>query len=229
MQKRIVLGLMFIVLVLGLNAQIRTHYIHKNLRIHTDTCVIDMVIIEEEVDIKTNPILDYYWYKNRKIFSNQGGIAGNVMDGTYKCFSKTDQLLELGEFKMGLKNKSWKKWDANGKLLQQQEFKKGRLHGESIVYKCDGSKTIVFYKNGVVSEKRGSSLMWWQKENNDSANVITVIDSTNETMNNQEVNKKEEKESNIIQSVIPEKKKTKSRRSKEPDGNELENQLLKPE
>lgn len=153
----------FIVIITGLslslNAQVfqadvfQNHIMRRDLRIHTDSGVIDMKIIEEDIKINTKPHLTYYWYKNRKIFTNQGGIGGKVLDGKYMCYSDTDLLIEEGKFYRGLKHGLWKKWDEQGNLLYQKNYARGLLQGKSIFYSQGSVIEIVEYKKGKATGK----------------------------------------------------------------------------
>lgn len=154
MQKTGIFLLLTICLSLSLDAQIfqsdmfQNHIMRRDLRIHTDTCVIDMQIIDEDIKIKTKPHLTYHWYKNRKIFTNQGGIGGQVLDGKYLCYSHDDKLIEDGWFYRGLKHGTWKRWDDKGDLLYQKNYYKGLLQGKSVFYFDGLPGKIINYKKG---------------------------------------------------------------------------------
>lgn len=177
MQKKAFLWLILGLWVLELNAQIlQPNYIRKNLHIHTDTSIINIVIIEEDISIHTKLNRTYYWYKNRQIITNQGGVGGNLLDGAYKCFSKTDRLLEEGTFKKGLKTGLWKNWDIDGNLKQTHHYRKGQIRGKSTLYNTDGTSIKVSYKYGVPTEKKIPFYIWWKKDHtNDSVVVIDTV------------------------------------------------------
>jgi hypothetical protein len=200
MQKKALLWLIFGLSILELNAQIlQPNYIRKNLHIHTDTSIVNIVIIEEDINIHTRLNRTYYWYKNRQIITNQGGVGGNLLDGTYKCFSKTDRLLEEGTFKKGLKTGLWKNWDIDGNLKQTHHYRKGKIRGKSTLYNNDGTVITAKYRNGVPTAKKIPFYIWWKKEHTKDSIVVT------DTVPIQtEQPKMETNQPNVIKEVEPE-------------------------
>jgi hypothetical protein len=111
--------------------------IKRTLKIHTDTSVIVINIIDEQISIRPKNNRNYYWYANRKILNNKGGIGGLLLDGVYTRYNTNDQLIETGSFKKGLKQGKWKLWDEQGNLLRIQTFKKGKLLRTKFTYLPD--------------------------------------------------------------------------------------------
>jgi antitoxin component YwqK of YwqJK toxin-antitoxin module len=96
-------------------------------------------IIDQEYQIdfcinsknKTNfdPNKIYYWYKFQKIIVTQGFCLETPLNGLYLKFYPNKNLNEKGHFFYGLKNKSWIKWDENGKIISIENYKKGSKKG----------------------------------------------------------------------------------------------------
>lgn len=148
---KIAVLLSFLLLVSTMNAQVQwpgQNLLKRTLKIHTDTSVIVFTIIDEELNLRPKNNLVYYWYANRKILNNTGGVGGMLLDGSYARYSTNDQLIETGNFKKGLKQGQWKLWDEQGNLLQMNFFRKGRQCGKQYIYKGDGSIEVSRFRMG---------------------------------------------------------------------------------
>jgi len=147
--------LLTIVLTLtgSLKAQQWPHnYTLKDVRVFNDTCRQEFTVIDQELKIKPKVRLTYYWYQQRRIFSNVGGIGGNVLDGYFRCYSVNGNLIEKGNFSKGLRIGKWYKWDTDGKLIAIENYKRGCLQGRSYYLHGNTMETKI-YKNGMPRTK----------------------------------------------------------------------------
>jgi hypothetical protein len=85
-------------------------------------------ILTSHVNIKPDNAKIYYWYLPDQINSNQGSYAGYPLHGAYYVYDRHDHLIGQGAFFKGLKTGIWKKWDTDGKLLEQTKWNKGHLY-----------------------------------------------------------------------------------------------------
>jgi len=131
-------------------------FLIKNLSIHTDSLMIKFSIIDDDVVIKPNPMLTYYWHKNRTIRSNQGGVGGDLLEGSYMVFDNNDNLIEQGYFHKGLKYGEWIKWNNKGELIYIKKYKKGQLHGKSIEY-TDETIKIKYRRNKLINSSKDNN------------------------------------------------------------------------
>ncbi|HAM97190.1 MAG TPA: hypothetical protein DCQ26_01130 [Marinilabiliales bacterium] len=124
------------------------NFTKRNLKIHTDTSVLVFEIIEETLEIKPSVDLTYFWYLNRKILSNKGGIGGQLLDGSFTRYNRQDYLMEQGSFKKGLKWGEWKYWDEMGNLIRIEPYKNGLLDGKVTIYEKEGEIKTLTYRKG---------------------------------------------------------------------------------
>lgn len=120
------------------------------------------------------PERKYYWYSNNHINTTQGGYSGKLLHGQYSDFYESKGLKEQGIFKQGLKEGVWKTWTEtgmlislmeyqdgildgsyykyglDGKILEQGNYKTGKLNGKLITYPGGDSTKVKFYKHGVL-------------------------------------------------------------------------------
>ncbi|MFA6400441.1 MAG: hypothetical protein WCX31_02280 [Salinivirgaceae bacterium] len=144
---------------IGVQAQwMQRNYIKRTLKIHSDTSVVIFEIIEDEIHLKPDADYTYYWYTNRKIMSNKGGIGGYVLDGPYTRYNRKDCLMAQGTFRYGLKWGEWKHWDDKGNLLRAEPYKNGLVHGKVAVYDFEGKKQILIYKRGIQTNDKKESV-----------------------------------------------------------------------
>ena len=67
-----------------------------------------------------------YFFKNGKMKA-QGISINGIMEGEWKFYRETGQLWQVGNFKEGLKNGSWIRYDKKDKLEYQETFTNGTL------------------------------------------------------------------------------------------------------
>lgn len=90
----------------------------------------------------------YFWFDGKNLFQNKGGFSGSLLQGTFEKKTLAGNLVEKGEFNMGLKDGRWLTWDDQGKLSGETNWKKGRRTGKSwFLDSGTGEKTVLKYRN----------------------------------------------------------------------------------
>jgi|WetSurMetagenome_2_1015567.scaffolds.fasta_scaffold14737_2 antitoxin component YwqK of YwqJK toxin-antitoxin module len=182
---------------------------HRTVVVTQGDSLIEASIMQKKpanMDIK--PELQYYWYENYLIHTNQGGFSGWLLDGDY-CIYTLDghSLIGSGKFVAGLKEGEWKNWDKNGKLIERITWEKGRLDGDRFLY-CNGMVYIhEQYKNGLLHGKTiivnadGSII---EKDYLRGVEKIKKAKSTVSKENNKEARVKEKKprKNSLLKKVI---------------------------
>lgn len=104
-------------------------------------------VIDEDVKAKLNKT--YFWFRAQEMHSSIGDYAGELIDGQYIKYYRSNQLAEKGTFDKGTKDGQWKSWYKNGNLKTHQHWKKGSLNGKSISLDSLGSVIAIGkYKKG---------------------------------------------------------------------------------
>lgn len=81
----------------------------------------------------------YYWYKSGEIHSSVGEIGGDVLEGKFMKYYKTNQLAEKGDFKNGLKVGEWNTWHKNGRIQTTVKWRNGMKNGRFELYDSTGN------------------------------------------------------------------------------------------
>lgn len=129
--------------------------------------------ITKKINPKRNKT--YFWFKGGLIHQAEFGIAGEVLNGSFKKYFHSNQLAEQGEFNKGLKIGLWKSWHENGKIETTQTWRSGQKNGDFFKYNNSGEiiekgkfsknlkhglwidlvkKDTVIYKNGNIFIKK---------------------------------------------------------------------------
>lgn len=89
---------------------------------------------------KINPSKNktYFWFKGGLIHEAEFGVAGEVLNGSFKKYFHSNQLAAQGDFKKGLKVGLWRSWYENGKIESTQIWKSGQKNGEFVKYNDTG-------------------------------------------------------------------------------------------
>lgn len=108
--------------------------------------------------------LEYHWYQNNRIFKTYGSSSGRLLHGTYRSFYPGAELLQKGEFKMGLKQGQWITWFPSGIISRLEHYKNGQFHGIFKEYDSGGFLNlqadyingrlhgkVFYYENGELS------------------------------------------------------------------------------
>lgn len=80
----------------------------------------------------------YYWYKSGKVHSSVGVSNGELLNGNYIKSNIDNNILETGDFKLGLKDNIWKEWYDNGNIKEITNWSVGHKSGEFIEYSHGG-------------------------------------------------------------------------------------------
>ena len=114
----------------GLLAQGDLNTNTRTVIITTNDQIIKAEILIHRHKIKIDTKLKYYWYNNRQIGFNRGGINGKALHGSYSVCDKDGLLIKQGEFEYGLKTGKWKVWYKSGELESEEIWKDGLLNGD---------------------------------------------------------------------------------------------------
>ncbi|NQY11239.1 MAG: hypothetical protein HRT71_17210 [Flavobacteriales bacterium] len=171
MKKTFLLIAMFTVLLIQVNAQrdIFKEYETTVISMSNDSSYLRFSIYNSNPKMNPKKILAYAWFKSNKVFVTKGGFDGKLLHGKYTSFYKSDQMMEQGEYKKGVKNGEWMLWKPNGSIDKVINWKGGKLDGTTSVYKGDKIRTEKNYNGGkLVIEKDKSknkkSVDWKKKE-----------------------------------------------------------------
>ena len=108
--------------------------------------VFQYYIVYQEVGLKTNSQVMYFWHRNGQLRSTKGGYSGNVLHGDFQEFDKSGRMLGKGTYYYGTKNGEWKTWNRNGEIIRLEKWDKGFL-GRRISYDFSKSTIENFKKN----------------------------------------------------------------------------------
>ncbi|HEY1872553.1 MAG TPA: hypothetical protein VGG71_15930 [Chitinophagaceae bacterium] len=97
--------------------------------------------IKPDKNMKIVSNQNYYWYRDNTILMTMGGYDGRLLDGPYKVFYPTKNLIEEGQFKSGIKQGQWKSWYENGALKAVVNWSSSRKNGSFTIYDSSGTKT----------------------------------------------------------------------------------------
>lgn len=70
-------------------------------------------------------ILTYYFKDG--LIKAQGPYVKDRMEGQWTFYKKGHILWQVGHFKAGIKNGSWTRYDANGKIEYYETFVEGKI------------------------------------------------------------------------------------------------------
>lgn len=144
---------------------------HREVNVHFNDSSIKANVLLEEKRVRLKNSVDYYWYHNNSIKTNQGDYKGRLLDGDYKVSTQKGNLIMKGSFEKGSRSGEWKRWTEKGqltlidkwkngvrngayqkysagKLVEKGVYRKGLLHGKKIVYQSDSVFSITAYKKG---------------------------------------------------------------------------------
>jgi hypothetical protein len=95
----------------------------------------------------------YFGYYLNKLYRTQGEIQGRPLDGKFSRYDLNNNILESGNFEMGLKEGIWKLFSNGGYLIEVAEYQKGMLHGHRLIYKGGQPDILEKYRNGKLKGK----------------------------------------------------------------------------
>lgn len=85
--------------------------------------------ISTKEKVSVEDFKEYFWYRTGSIHNAVGGVDGQVLHGPYKKTYRNNGLAEQGEFRYGLKIKTWTSWFENGKVEKITHWQAGVLSG----------------------------------------------------------------------------------------------------
>jgi len=136
-------------------------------------------VIFQEISLKTNSKVTYYWHRNGQLRSTRGDYSGNILHGNYQEFDKSGRLLEKGMYHYGTKDGEWKSWSKNGEISKLEQWDKGflkrrvnfdppkctienykhnQLDGRRIVFNNNSKESEEHFKKGVQVIKNKKTL-----------------------------------------------------------------------
>lgn len=121
--KFVISGLLISILTF---AQGETPFVHS-VTSEDNGRVYQYSVIFQEMTIKTNSLVTYFWHRNGQLRSTRGDFSGNILHGNYQEFDKSGRMLEKGTFYYGTKDGEWKSWNRNGEIIRLENWKKGFL------------------------------------------------------------------------------------------------------
>lgn len=161
--------------------------------------------------------VDYYWYKARSIQHSFKDYSGELLDGIYTKYFKSNGIAEKGNFEKGLKTGEWKIWYKNSGLLKlSNQWRNGELHGREMIYDSLGKlNQSGNYKNGLkegfwVLHKSKDTLYY--KEGDKISKKVFLADKESmlsklfKKQKEKDANKK--KKSNFLEKLFSKKEKT---------------------
>lgn len=166
--NKLLITLIFIVNLasVSLAQEVYKPQITREIILNSPDSTVRFDIYIKKVDIKINDRLIYAWYNADKLFFNQGGYSGRLLNGKYLVFDKNKKLRTEGVFSNGLKNGIWKTWNESGIITSTIKWEKGQREGESLFYDSYGKlKKVVPYKNNLIH----GTLITYQGKNEDKA------------------------------------------------------------
>jgi antitoxin component YwqK of YwqJK toxin-antitoxin module len=131
----------------------KTYKPSKTREVHlvfADSNVVFNINIRKEPR-KLNDNYFYFWYKSDGLHKNQGSFSGRLLDGVYSMYDHSKRLRTRGYFRLGLKDKNWKTWNAEGVLISDITWKRGAKSGNAKYYDDSGKLIrIVPYKRNKI-------------------------------------------------------------------------------
>jgi antitoxin component YwqK of YwqJK toxin-antitoxin module len=161
------------------NKRIETEFNKRNMKAKLFIISVILIFVQSLVVANTRPKKDYEviiktgegnvraWVsgKNSKIrlkddrvycgyflnglFCKQGELEGKPLNGKYCRYDLKENILESGNYKYGLKEGLWKNLSSGGALIETNEYHKGAINGERVVFINGKPNTIEKFKNGI--------------------------------------------------------------------------------
>lgn len=98
---------------------------------------------------------EYHWVRARQLVVTQGGLGGTPLHGPFVAYRDNGQLLERGNFQLGLKEGEWRKWGVAGELVAVDHWRNGLLHGLILRYSAENDlPEELRYRRGKLLSKR---------------------------------------------------------------------------
>lgn len=128
---------------------------HIIIKVDSSNFTYKISVLMTKVDIKLVQSSEYFWYSDNRFFSTFGGFDGKLLDGKFTVFYKKGNLMESGNFNLGLKVGVWNQWFENGQIMETSNWEKGKLQGKLERYYSDSRlKELRRYKNNELHGKQ---------------------------------------------------------------------------
>ncbi len=129
-------------------AKYNTKKFGKAKQLHFSTYILKFDVAAKNRKVKTKDDVYYTWFAGDRIKETQGGYSENLLHGVYQELYSNKNLKAKGEFCLGRKTGTWRKWAENGDLLEVSNWKKGRKTGRFVTYENGVVvKDLTFKKN----------------------------------------------------------------------------------
>lgn len=172
------LGVSWILILLMTLAQGAVPFVHSVIS-EENGRVFQYSVVFQEVNIKTNSHITYYWHRNGQLRSTSGDYSGNILHGNSQEFDKSGRMLEKGTYYYGTKDGEWKSWNRKGEIIKLEKWKRGflkkrisydltrrtienfkqnKLDGRRIVLNNELKESVEHYRNGVRINKDKKTL-----------------------------------------------------------------------
>jgi len=144
--------ILLIINAFSLKAQKQNIPVYREVIIVTkeQTLKFQIKVLKQTINPKSE--LTYYWYSDDKIHSSEGTYDGYLLDGYYKEYDNSGQLIASGSFDKGVKTGEWKSFYSNGVLRELSNYKNGKISGEQKKYNDKGELIASYLYTG--SQKR---------------------------------------------------------------------------
>lgn len=135
------------------SAQKDKYSCHQVTIVYPDT-TIKTYILNQKLRIKPRENIEYYWVYNHKINKNKGDYSYYLIHGPFLVFDVNDRLITKGEFKLGLKDGTWKSWYPDGQIREISHYENGERQGICYLYDPAGElQRVLSYKNDKLDGK----------------------------------------------------------------------------
>ncbi len=85
-------------------------------------------------------------------------IKNGVENGSVEFYHSTNEIMEQGNFRDGVKHGKWVRWSIGGNKLAEANYNKGKKQGKWLIWDERGTKRYeMFYANGA---KTGTWMIW---------------------------------------------------------------------
>ena len=152
---------LFLSILLFVPFILKGNYPSSNTRIvqlHKEESVQEIsVLVNSKKTVQPKRDRVYHWYSFDQVQVNEGAFSGQLLHGIYRLYDLSGRLVEQGRFDMGLKAGLWYKWDKDGKINQETEWKNSRKNGKSTSYHNGRLVREESYRNGLL---HGNSILY---------------------------------------------------------------------
>jgi hypothetical protein len=154
-KMRILLLLSIIIYPLLLKAEKqKDNFLTRSVVVQEENYLINCRVMVEDVELKIDLKGVYFWFKNSRIWKNEGGYSGSLLHGIYRKYDTEERPIEVGIFHYGRKTGTWKYWNEQGELIRSTVFEKGMKHGLDCIYHSTNQWEKSAYKNNLLHGKK---------------------------------------------------------------------------